>query len=860
MPFDIEKARQSGNTDSGIADYLITKFPNFDAQRARESGKSDTEIAEYLSQFDPEQQLQAERPEQTTVSGVYNKYVKPAAEMGGLTAGGIIGAAAGAPGGVTAAVGGVAGAGLGYASVKNAERRIDDFINKFTGENPQSLPEAWKISPETASKDIGFWKDVMNETLATANDVREGAVIEMMGQSAGKVIGTGLQKLSAPYAKQMTPENQYYRSIAREYGVQPTPADVTQSKSLGLFESMMEKSITASDYITKFRLKEQLKPLTDEAQKLIDNGAPPESINMVGRRIYTDVTDFLENQANLKGDALNYMRAQIIARLGTDLPFESIGLTGKELLKAKSFDAFRKAQQLYSEVGNSLPKDATYTVPSLSQKAKEILAIKEKLPNQDRKMMAMLNWASKEKNVPDEILRKLDELPETLREQFLMDFGDEFVVKRDWATLQEFRSDLYNLIQKEDAMYGAGQYGQKGVATKEAGVYKQLRQALDKDLENIASAEGGNAWEAFQAANFFYREDFKGVYAKNTIKKIAAANPEKLVDLAIKPNGITEIKLLKKALGPDGFNGIKEGFTNKLLGAVKHDIFEPKFLRANLIKYGDETLKEIYGPYELEQIKAVAKNGLDLNKQLPGFQFLKTISKTYPDTIVDAIIGAPESKLQSHILLKNLSVLKTAVGKDYINEQLGEKLLEKIFTKESINETIKPATMARLVDKYGDRVLKVLFDPEKVKKINQLADVGRRMQTAERMAGNPSGTGQTIMTWGTLGIIFRNPIKGTALAITPKYMSKIYLSKFGLQYFTDGFKVPYSVPKGVELASKISAIIGNEEEPEPPYASTEEQQKSKQYNSPEDIKSAYKNGELDRDSAANILREQFGYE
>jgi len=804
MPsFNIEKARQAGNTDEQIAAYLIDKFPKFNSEKARAAGKSDTEIAEYLSQFDIQRQIKA--PKETVPEWgrkhpnlyggfgagkeLYERVGKPLIEAGGLVGGGLAGTPLGP-------IGAVGGAGLGYGIAKKTTKIIDQFLDDLQNSGVIDLKEK---------------ESVTDEMKKSMFDVIAGAEMEMGGQIVGKTLIGALDKVKAPYAKDMTPENKMYRSMARDAGIQPTPSDVTQSKALGLFESVMEKSPTASDYITKFRMKEQLKPLTEHANKLIEEGAKPEAINAVGRRIFDDVTAFLQKQGNLKGDALNKMRSEILARIGTDLPLEVVGLTGKDLLKARSIAVAERATELYLKVGEALPEGGKYQTSVLANKAKEILKIKSKLPNQDKKMMSMLKWAAKEKNVPDDVLEQLNDLPPKVRESFLLQYGDDFLVKRDWATLQEFRSDLFNLIQKEDVMYGARAFGQKGMATKEAGVYKQLRKALDADLENIAKSEGGNAWESFQAANFFYREEVKGVFGQTFIKKMASVSPEKLVDIGFKPNGVTEIKLMKRALGPQGFTNLKEGFTNKLLGVGKHDVFDPKFLRNNLIKYGDETLKEVYGATELSAFKQVAKEGLNLNKQFPGQHFLKTITRTYPDTIVDAIIGAPESKLQSHTLVKNLSIIKSAVGKKYIKEQLGAKLMEKLFAKEAISGTIKPHTLTRLVDKYGDRVLKILFEPQKVDQIKTIANIGRRLATAERIAGNPSGTGQTIIGWGTLGMIFRNPIKGTIMAVTPNIMSKIYLSDVGLKYFTDGFKTGYGTKQGVELATKLTAIINKNE-------------------------------------------------
>jgi hypothetical protein len=804
MPFNIEKARQAGKTDADIADYLINKFPEFNAAKARATGKTDMEIAEYLSGFDAPMLI--ESPESKAIRNVpewgkkhpnlygvfgagkalYETIGKPGIEMAGLVGGGMAGTPVAGPSGA------IGGAGLGYSMAKQITDKVDNFVNRL---------ERNIVTPGTITENM---KKVMTDAIT-------GAEMEMGGQLVGAGITNAMQKAMAPNAKKMIAENAAYKKLAEKHGIKPTAADVTQSKSLSAMEGIMSDFVTSADILRAYRIKEQLKPLVEHANKLIDSGAPSEEINAVGRKIQGRVNSFLQQQMNLKGDALNRMRTQILARLGTDISFESLGITGKEILKARSIAAMEKASQMYTRVGEYLPKGELYQYPELTKKAKELLKFKKALPRQDSKMMDILDWAAKDKRIPEDVMNQIQAMPSGIRDSFMTQYGDDFLVKRDWATMQEFRSDLFNNILKEDPMYKAGAFGQKGTSTKEAGVYKQLRKALDKDLENIAKQEGGDAWEAFQAANAFYRTEFKDIYGSSIIKKLASSAPDKLVDIGFKPNGVSEIKLMKRALGPEGFQGLQEGFTKKILGVGKNDTFDPQFLRTQISKYGDETLTEIYGKAEIQKLKQIAEQGLNFNKQTPSSQFLKTITRTYPDTVVDAIIGAPESKLQSHTLVKNLSIIKSAVGKKYIKEQLGPRLLNKIFVREMVNDTIKPHTLTRMVDKYGDRVLKILFEPQKITYIKRLAEIGRRMETAEKLAGNPSGTGGRIMSWGTLGMIIRNPIKGTIMAITPRQMTKLYISDFGLKYLTEGFKTPIGTKEGVELATKLSLIMGNQE-------------------------------------------------
>jgi hypothetical protein len=89
------------------------------------------------------------------------------------------------------------------------------------------------------------------------------------------------------------------------------------------------------------------------------------------------------------------------------------------------------------------------------------------------------------------------------------------------------------------------------------------------------------------------------------------------------------------------------------------------------------------------------------------------------------------------------------------------------------------------------------------------------MSSAERIAGNPSGTGQSILTWGQLGLIFYHPTVGIPAFLTPPMISKLYLSETGRNYLTKGFKESIYGKSGTEIATKIAGLIGANEMEQP---------------------------------------------
>ena len=788
--FNLEKARESGKTDEQILNYLVARYPKFNVDRARARGKKDPEILEYLSSF--EQPLQIEKPQKKLApawaidrpnlygafggaKSLYQDVVKPTAEGAGMYGG--------------AAAGGVPGAALGYGIVKKGTEFVDRQIAKLEGEDKGG-------------------RTVPQELLASLNDVKTGLIMEMGGRAAPAAIGGALEKtvMRSPINKHITPETKELMGAVKKHGMELSPVDATQSKTLGLIEALLEKMPGSTDVIRDWRMTKQLEPMLKTLQAMRDKGAAQKDISELGREIYESVDDFLRTEKMLKGDKLNAMRTEILARLGTKETFSTLGLEGKELLKARTILANEKGRRLYKGVDKFLPKGAEYDTPELQKAAKKLLKEYSKLPPKSTELMRNVKWAAKvDDAAPKEVMDQLNALPKEVKEQFMNENPEMFgKAGKQWATLQNFRRDVAALANKEDALKQT-MPGMKFQTTPEGRAFTILKKAAERDMEVIAKKSGGKAWARFQASQAFWGKK-SAVFKSREIRKLAKSNPEDLIDAGFVPNGITEVQLMKKALGPDGFLKLREGFTNKLLGVGKHDTFDPKVLRQNLMRYGDETLGEVFEKSTVKELKDIAQNGLLLDRQRPGAAILRRITREYPETVVDSIIGAPEAKLQSNTLLKNIMTIKKAIGKKK-HEELGEQLFEKLMQRHQVTGLIKPVSFAKMVDKYK-RVLDVMYPPQKVNELKTLAKFGRKVQTAEELAGNPSGTGQTLISWGIFRMIMTNPTTGAILAFTPKQVAKLYTSKFGMKWLTEGFKIKTNTKQSVELFTKLSSIVG----------------------------------------------------
>jgi hypothetical protein len=789
--FNIEEARKHYN-DEEILMHLVDRHEvggkRFDVEGAMKQGYNTQELIEHLSSVRFPEKLESnipkwgqEHPKLYKAKEAVQSVAPSIAEGTGAGLGAAYGSALG-PWGM------LAGGTLGFAISKGTMRQVDKQIEKLERGGTKRT-------------------SVQDEMLQSLYDLREGATYEMFGQGLGKALPKAAELISAPFHKRMTPEAKFVLQEANKRGIDLTPYEVVDAKSLGLAEELLEKIWGASDVINDFRMKSQIEPLQRQLKSLLTEGSSKESIESVGQKIWDEVTDYLVTEKRLEGKLLEGVRTKLIAKFGSNQSFHGLGLETKELLKARVALLRDRKNELYNAISEVMPKGG-FKASNLADVAKKILKGRKELPGYglDKDMVVWLKWAAKTQDLPPDLKKALANAPAKVRESILKDIGDEFDVKRNWETLQTFKRDMESVAGKEDPMRYTGL---KGQITEKGTIALKLKQAALKDMR-VAAEGSPQALERLNIADAFYG-DYARVVKSKMVRNLINTDAGKVLDVAFKPNAIEEIKLIKEAVGPNGFLKLREGFAKKLIGADKHEIFKPDFFKGNITRYGDETLGEIFGKSNVKQMRKIAEEGLDLTVHKPGRNFLKSMTELDPDYIVDRIIGAPESKIGSAILGHNLTRIQRVISKKTFSE-LGDKLSEKLFTLNQTTGLVKPISFTKMVDKY-DRVLRKFYPYEKVNELRTLANIGRRLQKAEQVAGNPSGTGQTLIAWGMFRMIMNGIKKGTtwAIAFTPKQLAKIYRSKFGMKWLTEGFKLPAGSKKAAVYFSRLSAIIADDQ-------------------------------------------------
>ena len=712
------------------------------------------------------------------VMGAVKEVSRFAGETAGLIGGGMVGAASPIPGGA------VIGAGLGYGAVKAGERWLE-------GEKA-TLPEA---------------------ALTTAKDVGTGAAMEMGGQILGKTIGGVLEKMSKPSTSTLSKETIKERQdVAASLGITLSPAEVTGSKGLALYESMLDKSPFSTTIINTWRELRQLKPLIALREKMLTDGGKAEQVEVLGQKIKDQVNTFLAQYKSMNENQLNTLRGNVMAKLGSTETYESLGKSAQEAIAQQSKAVSDKASELYSKVSELIPEGTTIATDKLKDTAKRLLEAEMKKPSSLRNSQ-VLKIVQDLSGSKDALMQEIGQFPEAAQKQILDKLKEEGVSNLDWKTLQSMRSELNSRIAQADAAMKTTQPGAKFQSSPEAAAYKQLRKALDEDITAFSEESGGEIKDAFDLANAFYKKG-KQVYDAPAIRRILSTNPDKVVDMVFRPKG-NEIDLVRTAVGQKVFNEtLKPAITKKLLGT--EGTFSPKALQGNLEKYGKEVLDKVYSPQELKMISDLATNGkIAMEDTMAGHPFLKTLANERPEVVVDSILGSYERFPGSKTVLKNTLLVRSVVTKDTFNS-LKQAFSDRLFKLNQITDQVQPEKLAKAVQTY-ENVLKIFYPAEQVNWLKQIAETGKGMATAERLASNPSGTAQNVITWGTWGALLRNPVHGAFTGIiAPKVMARLYMSEAGRRYFIEGMKTPLGTKKGTELAAKIAAItakpLDNEQE------------------------------------------------
>lgn len=239
--------------------------------------------------------------------------------------------------------------------------------------------------------------------------------------------------------------------------------------------------------------------------------------------------------------------------------------------------------------------------------------------------------------------------------------------------------------------------------------------------------------------------------------------------------------------------------------AVKAGASGQKFMSSR----GTGTLKQLAGALSEDfQRNSAAMGGAVEEAHTAASAFYRTGAETFNHKTIQRITNSNPELIVDLVFkpgrVTEINAVKAAVG------ETGFAPLQQKFTERLLGEAgsdLRPSVFTKNLDKFGEETLRAAYSPEQLSGMRNLADISDRLLAAEKLAGNASGTGRTVVSLATGGLLVHEPLTGAAVLLGPAPLAKLYLSDLGRKYLTQGFKTSIGADVADGLASKILAYL-----------------------------------------------------
>ena len=723
-----------------------------------------------------------------------SKVARPILEFGGATAGGIAGLGAGL---VIPTIGEepfllAAGESAGFAAGRSLADTFDALLGLPTTRTTRTAKETLKDIPK---------------------DIAEGFKISAGGQIVGKGADLAFKQFFGP-SKKFTPEKQELVRIARENNIEITPADMTGSTPLQIFESLLDKVISSSGQLQKNHIQ-TLEGLATMAEKLKAKGAPAEVIEILGNRIIDATNSAIKARKDINTTMLVKVRDRVVSMIGTRRGSIEIGEGVREALTAKSKRASKLVSDADKRFWESIRPNEEIPDIAAQEVANKFLAEDAEVQIRSGPLRRLLKKVAKEPIEPLEELSAMTGIPpdrlRALSPEDLKDLLQDRGIVETTPTALAFRlriKELNQIIKEEDLAFKSGVPGFKGQSTNDGGIAKQLKIALKEDLKTFSEPLGGEVLSRFNEFNAIAGR-FKALYGSDEMKRIIRADPASVVDTIIRPTKINEWRIFKKASSQIEVEEMRNAFTMKLIGV--DDVIDLKALAQNIKRYDQSVLNEVLGSQRLATLKRIASRTDAINNLSVTDPLLKTIARRDPGQVFGTIIKRSSAKNRAGVDADNIARIDKLQSEGILDEvgieRLRARYLEEIFTFNRQGR-LRPQSITNNIKEFGERTKARLLTPDMVNDLDHIDLIADVAIGAERVAGRPSGGSQNIISFSSFGMMLRHPITNFPLLILiPQALAKMYTSTAGRKLLVEGFSAPTGTIRSVELFTKLTGIL-----------------------------------------------------
>jgi hypothetical protein len=723
--------------------------------------------------LEPPTSISSPGTKELNTRGPIHTYVRPALELGGMMAGGI----AGAPLGPLGAVGGGA---LGYALGDTGASALE----RFAGERPpmQSVQQA-----------LG----------ETGRSLGTGAALEMGAGIVGKAVGTVASKALAPFNRQYQGAPQTLDEMAQAKGIMLDPHEVLQNRPLALAHKTLENLPFTAGMMQKNEAK-KLESLTKEWTRIRDQTGTGQRQRLgdVGQKIQDTVEKELDRLGMRQGEIRDAAREQILQQVGSPISYKDLGAqTQKAILEHyKGLKAVENAAWDYARAGVPEGRVVTSDLPKV---AAEIKKSYENIPSfLDEPLLKQLSDVSGSGN------RKYDALVDSAMKNYPSGLGQSakaVAIKEavgseqpGWRVddLLKLRSELSSKIKAHHTGLQRGD-AQKGSADAYGLVYTQLLKAVDSDLAKFGEAQGSDVAQRFalaraasgQRLSFFNPKD------NPAVAKAINGDPAHLASVLIKPGSAAGFTSLKDLVGVNATAPVKQSFTNQLLNVGGKEADGLPGLRRRLDQYGSQTLKEIYNPQEVKDLYHLADQSSWIAKSPVGNPFFRELIKTQPKQVAPTILGDVSTTAR---VLRKFPQMRGNLRSAFVEGLQPNQM------------TPFPTQMLKHLNAYPADVQKQLFSQQEIRDFYDLAQIVERTKGSVKMAENPSGTAQNLISFATGAAVLKHPITMAPTVLGMPALAKVYLSKRGRRFLLEGLRTPVNSSRSAYVASQILGVAGTD--------------------------------------------------
>lgn len=697
--------------------------------------------------------------------GPVHRYVRPALEAAGTVLGGIAGTPVAPPYGTMA--GGMLGFAGGDALASLAER--------VAGERP-SIKSIAQAGRETASA------------------LGKGSLVEMGGRITGKLVGKAL----APFNKQYEGENRALDESAKERGITLDPHEVLQNRPLALGHKVLENVPFTSGMVQRSEIK-KLGALTKEWQSLREEvGAPDRKrLGELGLKIQDQIDQHLDKIGVRQEAVRAKMRDKVLQASGSPLTYKDLGEATQKAIYERH-QALKTIEDLaWEHARGAVPEGAKVLNTNLASKAKSIEGeFKNFKSLLDEPLQAQLKDVQKSGNEAyDSMVQTIpDGISPASHAAYMKVIGKEQLPGWSITSLLKLRSVLGDAASAHHSglMRGDAEKGSSDIYGK---VYNGLIEAIDKDIDAFSKTQGTDIAERFRLARAMssnrigFMNQRENPYIAKAIDREASVLDKSL----ILPGNAAGYTALKEKVGDAAARPVKQAFTNRLLGVGAAEEEGLAGLRTKLNQYGKQTLEEVYSPQEVQHLYDLADKANWMKKSPVGNPFFREMVKTAPAHVAPAILESPETTMK---VLRAFPAMK---------QPLRQSFLESLHPNEN---TPFPTRLIQNLNAYPPAVQRQLFSQEELRDFHQLAKIIDRTKGTVKLAENPSGTAQNLVTFTTAGALLKHPMANAPQAISTAVIAKLYLSRVGRKLLTEGLMLPSNSERAVHIASQIGSIAG----------------------------------------------------